>query len=158
MGVSDSSISDDERWMREAIRLAMKAESEGEVPVGAILVKDNTVIGEGSNRPIKNNDPSAHAEILAIRDAAIKIGNYRLPGTTLYVTLEPCTMCAGAMIHARVDRLVFGAYDPRTGVIESVGQVLDQTCHNHKVSYEGGVLQNECSQLLSGFFKAKRAK
>ena len=136
----------------------MKAESEGEVPVGAVLVQGNKTIGEGSNRPINSNDPSAHAEILALRDAATKIGNYRLPDSTLYVTLEPCTMCAGAMIHARIGRLVFGASDPRTGVIKSVNQVLDQSYHNHKVIYEGGVLENECSQLLTAFFKARRSK
>lgn len=158
MGIGNSSSSDDERWMREAIRFAAKAEAEGEVPVGAILVQDDKIIGEGWNRPIKSNDPSAHAEIRAIRDAAANAGNYRLPGTTLYVTLEPCTMCAGAMIHARIKRLVYGAGDPGTGVINSVAQVLDQSWHNHKVIHEGGVLETECSQLLTTFFKSRRSK
>lgn len=150
-------MSDDERWMREAITLAKHAESEDEVPVGAVLVQDGQIIGAGWNSPINNHDPSSHAEILAIRDAGSKLGNYRLPGTTLYVSLEPCSMCAGAMIHARIERLVFGAYDLKTGVIESVDHVLDQPYHNHKVQYEGGVLETECSQLLTSFFKARRS-
>jgi len=148
----------DEYWMREAIRLAEKAASEDEVPVGAILVQDNKIIGEGWNQPIANNDSSAHAEIQALRDAGTKLGNYRLPGATLYVTLEPCTMCAGAIIHARIARLVFGARDLKTGVIESVDKALDQPYHNHKVLYEGGLLESECSQMLTSFFKAKRSR
>jgi len=148
----------DEYWMRKAIRLAEKAESENEVPVGAVLVQDGKIIGEGWNQPIANNDSSAHAEIQVLRDAGKKLGNYRLPGATLYVTLEPCTMCAGAIIHARVARLVFGAHDLKTGVIESADKVLDQPYHNHKVLYEGGLLESECSQMLTSFFKAKRTR
>ncbi|NOY66172.1 MAG: tRNA adenosine(34) deaminase TadA [Gammaproteobacteria bacterium] len=148
---------DDEHWMQEAIKLAKKAELEGEVPVGAVLVLDDKIIGTGWNKPIKNHDPSAHAEIQALRDAGKQRGNYRLPGTILYVTLEPCTMCAGAIIHARIERLVFGAYDCKTGVVESVDHILDQPYHNHKVLHEGGVLEKDCSQQLTSFFKARRS-
>jgi tRNA(adenine34) deaminase len=148
----------DETWMHAALALAKKAEAEDEVPVGAVLVQDNAIIGQGWNRPIHSHDPTAHAEIQAIRNAGISCGNYRLPGTTLYVTLEPCTMCAGAMIHARIERLVFGAYDPRTGAIESVTNILDQPHHNHRLDYLGGVLEGECSMLLKTFFEKKRLK
>ncbi len=146
----------DESWMRAALDLAQQAEAEDEVPVGAVLVQDNQIIGQGWNRPIHAHDPSAHAEIQAIRNAGQGQTNYRLPGTTLYVTLEPCTMCAGAIIHARIQRLVFGAYDPRTGAIQSVAHILDQPYHNHKPTYLGGVLENECAQLLKSFFEKKR--
>jgi tRNA(adenine34) deaminase len=151
-----ASIHEDKVWMQEALVLARKAEEEGEVPVGAVLVQDNKILGQGWNRPVASHDPSAHAEIQAIRHAGSLVGNYRLPGSTLYVTLEPCTMCAGAIIHARIKRLVFGAYDPRTGAIESVAQILDQSHHNHKTEYQGGVMESECSQLLKAFFAAKR--
>lgn len=149
---------DDQYWMQEALTLARKAESEDEVPVGAVLVQDRKVLGQGWNRPVASHDPSAHAEIQAIRHAGKLVSNYRLPGSTLYVTLEPCTMCAGAIVHARIKRLVFGAYDPRTGAIVSVAHLLDQTYHNHKTVYQGGVLESECSQLLKAFFAAKRIK
>jgi len=144
--------------MQEALLLAQKAQEEGEVPVGALLVQDNKILGQGWNRPVASHDPSAHAEIQAIRHAGRVVGNYRLPGSTLYVTLEPCTMCAGAIIHARIKRLVFGAYDPRTGAVESVTQVLDQPHHNHKTAYQGAVMESECAQLLKAFFAAKRLK
>jgi len=150
-------MTDDEVWMQHAIKLANRAAAEDEVPVGAVLVMDNQIIGEGWNKPINNHDPSSHAEIVAIRDAGLRMANYRLPDTTLYVTLEPCTMCAGAMIHARIKRLVFGAYDPRTGSIESVSNVLDLPFHNHRVEYQGGVLKDECGFLLSEFFRQKRS-
>ncbi len=144
--------------MRHALRLAEQAGREGEVPVGAVLVKGDKIIGEGWNRPIQNNDPSAHAEMQALRAAGQNIGNYRLCDTTLYVTLEPCTMCAGAIIHARVARVVFGAYDPKTGAAGSVFNVLDSEVHNHTVEISGGVLQQECAQLLTTFFRARRGK
>ncbi len=152
------SVIDDEAWMREAIHLALHAEEEGEVPVGAILVLDNKRIAQGWNRPVLTHDPTAHAEIQVLQDAGKALGNYRLPEATLYVTLEPCTMCAGAMIHARIKRLVFGAYDPGTGTIESVDQIFDRPHHNHKVEYRGGVLQDECSGLLKSFFEKRRNK
>ena len=142
--------------MREALQQAKRARSLNEVPVGAVLVRDGQLVAAACNGPIGHHDPSAHAEIQVLRKAGEVLNNYRLPGTTLYVTLEPCTMCAGAIIHARIERLVFGAYDPRTGAIESVNKVLDQPFHNHKVSYSGGVLAEECGQLLSDFFRQRR--
>ncbi len=153
-----SSMSSDEAWMRKALALAHKAEGEGEVPVGAILVQDDVIIGQGWNRPIHSHDPSAHAEIQALRSGGYHSHNYRLPDTTLYVTLEPCTMCAGAIIHARIARVVFGAFDPRTGAVESVTNVFDQPHHNHRPDYLGGVLETECSMLLKSFFEKKRLK
>jgi len=149
-------LSTDEQFMQHALFLANKAEQEGEVPVGAVLVKDNEIIGEGWNHPISKHDPTAHAEIMALRDAAEKIGNYRLPDTTLYVTLEPCVMCAGAIIHARVKKVVFGARDPKTGAAGSVFDVLGTDKLNHKVEVESGVLEKECAEKLTAFFKARR--
>ncbi|MDH5190786.1 MAG: tRNA adenosine(34) deaminase TadA [Gammaproteobacteria bacterium] len=146
----------DSQYMQHALSLADKAEQEGEVPVGAVLVKDNEIIGEGWNHPISKHDPTAHAEIMALRDAAERIGNYRLPDTTLYVTLEPCVMCAGAIIHARVRKVVFGARDPKTGAAGSVFDVLGTDKLNHKVEVKSGVLEKECSEKLTAFFKARR--
>ena len=143
-------------WMRQAMTLAQHAESIGEVPVGAVIVKDNELIAEGLNYPIKSNDPTAHAEIVALRAAASKLGNYRLVDTTMYVTLEPCTMCAGALIHARVKRIVIGAMDPRTGAAGSVFNVLNNDKLNHRLEIEQGILEEECSTMLSNFFKNKR--
>ncbi|MDG2364349.1 MAG: tRNA adenosine(34) deaminase TadA [Methylococcaceae bacterium] len=143
-------------YMRHAIRLAHLAESAGEVPVGAILVKDDVVIGEGWNRPIVDNDPTAHAEIMAIREAGEAVSNYRLLDTTLYVTLEPCLMCVGAMVHARVGRVVFGAVDPKRGAIVSALQLSELQFLNHQVPWISGVLSGECSQLLTNFFKQRR--
>ena len=145
-----------EHWMHRALDLAKLAEAKGEVPVGAVLVKDNVVVGEGYNQLITLNDPTAHAEILALRDAATKLGNYRLPGTTLYVTVEPCSMCAGAIVHARIKHVVFGASEPKAGALVSQGCFFEQAFLNHQTRYEGGVLQKECSQQMSDFFK--RAK
>ena len=147
----------DKQWMKKAIALASQAASCGEVPVGAILVKDNEVVGEGFNRSIMDHDSTAHAEVIAIRDAARKTENYRLLGATLYVTLEPCMMCVGAMVHARVDRLVYGAADPKTGVVDSCDQLLGSQYLNHNVSVTRGVLTEECSQQLSNFFRTRRA-
>jgi tRNA(adenine34) deaminase len=147
----------DEFFMREAISLAQSAECLGEVPVGAVVVRDNAIIGRGFNSPIGDSDPTAHAEIAAIRAAARAEGNYRLPGATLYVTLEPCAMCAGAIIHARIARVVYGARDPKTGVHGSVVDLFAVDRLNHHASIEGGILADECSTLLSTFFAARRA-
>ncbi len=146
-----------ELFMRHALELARRAESEGEVPVGAVLVRNGEVIGEGWNRPIGSNDPSAHAEIQALRDAGSRVGNYRLPDTTLYVTLEPCPMCASALIHARVAKVVFGAYDPKGGAAGSVFDLLPPDGRfNHSMECSGGVLQEECSNQLREFFARRR--
>ena len=148
--------SQDQHFMREALALAAAGAALGEVPVGALLVQDGEVIGRGFNCPISTHDPSAHAEMVAIRDAAKAVGNYRLPGSTLYVTLEPCSMCAGLIVHARVARAVFGASEPKAGVVHSRGEFFTQGFLNHRVLVEGGVLGEECSAALSAFFKARR--
>lgn len=146
----------DRRWMAHALMLAQRAAAEGEVPVGAVIVKDDDIVGEGWNRPIGLHDPTAHAEIQAMRNAAENLANYRLPGTTLYVTLEPCPMCAGAMVHARIGRVVFGAADPRSGAAGSVFNLLQGTSLNHQCEVSGGLLAEECGALLKGFFKERR--
>ncbi|OWL91474.1 tRNA adenosine(34) deaminase TadA [Halopseudomonas aestusnigri] len=142
--------------MRLALAEARLAAERGEVPVGAVLVQDGKVIGRGFNQPITSLDPSAHAEMVAIRQAATALQNYRLPGTTLYVTLEPCTMCSGLLIHSRIARLVYGASEPRAGAVASRSQVLDQPWMNHRIQVEGGVLAEECGALLSAFFRDRR--
>ncbi|MES9829441.1 MAG: tRNA adenosine(34) deaminase TadA [Candidatus Thiodiazotropha sp.] len=149
----------DQQFMRQALLLAERAQSQGEVPVGAVVVLEGDIIGEGWNRPIALHDPTAHAEIVALRDAASRMGNYRLPGTTLYVTLEPCPMCAGAIVHARVGRVVFAADDPKGGAAGSVFDLLP-TNHrfNHSVTVKGGVLQQRATDLLKDFFRQKRLK
>lgn len=141
-----------------ALDLAREAGSLGEVPVGAVVVKDGQVVGRGFNQPIGRHDPTAHAEVMALRDAAQTLGNYRLPGCTLYVTLEPCAMCSGAIMHARIGRVVFGAADPKTGVAGSVINLYQEKQLNHHASIEGGVLAEECGALLSSFFAARRQK
>jgi tRNA(adenine34) deaminase len=146
----------DQKWMDEALELARRAEAEAEVPVGAVLVRNNEVIGKGWNSNIGHNDPTAHAEIIAMRAAGLASGNHRLPGCTLYVTLEPCCMCAGAMIHARLDRLVFGASDPKTGAAGGCFDVLRDQRHNHRVAVQGGCRESQCSDLLKSFFRARR--
>lgn len=146
----------DIEWMRHALALARYAEEEGEVPVGAVLVQNGEMIGEGWNCPIAANDPTAHAEIQAIRAASHYLNNYRLVGTTLYVTLEPCAMCAGAIIQARVRRVVFGAFDPKGGAAGSVLNVLPGDQLNHKVESQGGVLAESCGMIISAFFRARR--
>ena len=143
---------DDAGYMAEALSLARAARDRGEVPVGAIVVSDGEIIGRGGNAPIAANDPTAHAEIAALRDAAVALGNYRLPGCTLYVTLEPCAMCAGAILHARISRLVYGARDPKTGACGSVVDLFGDARLNHHATAEGGVLADECGKLLSDFF------
>jgi len=147
---------EDEKWMSFALEQARKAEKEGEVPVGAILVKDNLVIARAHNKPISSNDPTAHAEIQLLRAAGEELKNYRLPGTTLYVTLEPCAMCLGAIMHARVERVVFGAHDPKTGVCGSSENFMEASCFNHKIDLSSGVLENESKQLLKNFFNSRR--
>ena len=153
MGI-DSSI--DERWMALAIEQAKKAEGLVEVPVGAVLVQDDKLITQAHNQPISTNDPTAHAEIKLLRSAGKKLNNYRLPNTTLYVTLEPCTMCLGAIIHARIARVVFGAYDEKTGVCGSCIDLSTSEWFNHSIEIKGGVLANECKNLLQQFFKKRR--
>jgi len=143
--------------MGEALVLARAAQARGEVPVGAIVVRDGAIIGRGGNAPIAANDPTAHAEIAALRDAARALGNYRLPGCSLYVTLEPCTMCVGAILHARIARLVFGARDPKTGACGSVVDLFGEPRLNHHATVLGGVLADECGKLLSDFFSDLRS-
>ncbi|WP_027895924.1 tRNA adenosine(34) deaminase TadA [Zestomonas thermotolerans] len=150
--------SQDEHFMREALALAHEGAALGEVPVGAVLVQGGRVVGRGFNCPISRRDPSAHAEMVAIRAAAAALDNYRLPGTTLYVTLEPCSMCAGLIVHARIQRVVYGTTEPKAGVAVSRGQFFAQEFLNHRVLVEGGVLAEECGAVLSAFFKARRSK
>ncbi|AWM60917.1 tRNA adenosine(34) deaminase TadA [Stutzerimonas stutzeri] len=150
--------SQDERFMREALTLAAQGAALGEVPVGAVLVQDGKIIGRGFNCPISRHDPSAHAEMVAVRDAAQAVQNYRLPGSTLYVTLEPCSMCAGLIVHSRIQRVVYGATEPKAGVVVSRGQFFDQGFLNHRVLVEGGVLAEECGTVLSEFFRQRRQK
>ena len=142
--------------MQHALDLAALAADKEEVPVGAVVVRDGEPLGEGFNQVISAADPSAHAEILALRAAAAKVGNYRLPGATLYVTLEPCTMCAGALVHARIAELVFAAREPRAGVVCSTCHLLDEPWYNHKVNWQEGVLATESAELLRRFFRARR--
>ncbi|QBF25423.1 tRNA adenosine(34) deaminase TadA [Pseudomonas tructae] len=148
----------DQQFMRLALELAAQGAAMGEVPVGAVLVQHGQVIGQGFNCPISGSDPSAHAEMVAIRAAAQAASNYRLPGSTLYVTLEPCSMCAGLIVHSRINRVVYGALEPKAGVVQSQGQFFTQGFLNHRVIFEGGVLAEECGTILSEFFKARRAK
>ncbi len=151
-----TTLADDERYLERALALADAAARLGEVPVGALVVRDGEILGEGWNRPIASRDPTAHAEIVALRAAAAQVGNYRLTGATLYVTLEPCAMCSGALIHARVARVVFGARDPKTGAAGSQLDVLNTTRLNHVVEIRGGVLADAAAAQLQAFFKARR--
>jgi tRNA(Arg) A34 adenosine deaminase TadA len=153
-------LHDDEHWMRHALELAHRAQHEDdEIPVGAVLVSANgEILGEGWNRNITESDPTAHAEVVAMRAAGAKLGNHRLIGTTLYVTLEPCAMCAMAMVHARVGRVVYGASDPKTGAAGSVFDLLTDPRHNHRVEVRGGVLAGEAGQRLTNYFRSKRGK
>jgi tRNA(adenine34) deaminase len=148
----------DEGFMREALGLAREAAAADEVPVGAVVVLDGQIVGRGFNQPILRHDPTAHAEVMAMRDAANRLGNYRLPESTLYVTLEPCVMCSGAIMHARVGRVVFGARDPKTGAAGSVVDLFGEERLNHHAVIKGGVLADECGALLSSFFAARRSK
>ena len=147
----------DEHWMRQALVLAGQGGAAGEVPVGALVIQDDAIIGSGWNRPITSADPTAHAEIVALREAAQRKHNYRLPESTLYVTIEPCTMCVGAMVHARVNRLVFGATEPRAGAVCSHFRLLEaEGIYNHRIEWSQGVLAEECSSLLTAFFRNRR--
>lgn len=148
----------DEDYMRAALEQAREAGAFGEVPVGAIVVYEGEIVGRGFNQPIGRHDPTAHAEIMALRDAAARLGNYRLPGCELYVTLEPCVMCTGAIMHARIARVVFGARDPKTGVAGSVLDLFAETRLNHHARVEGGLLADDCGHMLSRFFAARRNK
>jgi tRNA(adenine34) deaminase len=148
----------DIRFMREALALARDAGAAGEVPVGAVVVRDGEIVGRGFNAPISRHDPSAHAEIMALRDAAERLGNYRLPGCSLYVTLEPCAMCMGAIFHARIARVVYGASDPKTGACGSIIDLPAETRLNYHAEVVGGILADECGGLLSGFFAQRRGK
>lgn len=156
--MSTTASADDGRWMDEALALAREAGARGEVPVGAVVVKDGAVVGRGGNAPIAASDPTAHAEIAALRDAARTLGNYRLPGCELFVTLEPCAMCAGAILHSRIARVIYGARDPKTGVHGSVVDLFGVERLNHHTTVRGGVLADECSGVLSAFFAERRRK
>jgi tRNA(adenine34) deaminase len=151
-------LQNDSAFMRQALDLAQQAASIEEVPVGAIVVANGEVIGRGFNCPIDSNDPTAHAEIVAMRDAAKNLGNYRLSGCELYVTIEPCTMCLGAMVHARIKRVIFGALESRAGAFASNPMLMDADHFNHKVEWSGGVLEQDCSELIKEFFKGRRSK
>lgn len=148
----------DEHWMRHALMLAQRAQDEGEVPVGAVLVLGERVIGEGWNRPIGHHDPTAHAEIMALRQGGVVLQNYRLLNAALYVTLEPCIMCAGAMVHSRIGRLVYGANDEKTGAAGSLIDILRHPGMNHQIEITSGVLAQECAETLSAFFRQRRAQ
>lgn len=149
-------MTDDERWMHAALELARVGRAAGEVPVGAVVVADGGIVGRGYNQPISSHDPSAHAEVMALRDAAARRANYRLPGTTLYVTMEPCVMCAGAILHARVTRVVYGAREYKTGAHGSVIDVFAEPRLNHHCEIVGGVLADACAALITEFFESRR--
>jgi tRNA(adenine34) deaminase len=149
-------VSEDAAWMQIALEQAALAARAGEVPVGALVIKDGQILGQGYNRTLLENDPTAHAEIVALRQAAARLGNYRLIGCEMFVTIEPCSMCAGALVHARLARLVYGASDPKAGAVASVLQVLNHPSLNHKMTVQSGVLVDQCSALLQNFFREKR--
>jgi tRNA(adenine34) deaminase len=154
--VTPDSTANDEHFMSRALELAREAAAAGEVPIGAVLVRDGVILAEGRNRPISDSDPTGHAEMICLRRGGRAADNYRLPGTTLYVTLEPCPMCAGAMVHARVARLVYGARDPKSGAAGSVFALTDSDQLNHRIETVGGVLAEECGELLRAFFRERR--
>ncbi|HUK88629.1 MAG TPA: tRNA adenosine(34) deaminase TadA [Terriglobales bacterium] len=150
-------MSPDELWMEEALREALRAQAAGEVPVGAVVVADGRIVGRGSNRNLTDHDPAAHAEILALRQAGQALGNHRLEQCEMFVTIEPCAMCAGALVHARLKRLVYGAEDPKAGAVHSVLQVLNHPSLNHRMDVTWGVLGGRCAELLQAFFRERRA-
>jgi tRNA(adenine34) deaminase len=156
MSMEEKTPGSDEGFMREALALAREAAQAGEVPVGAVVVKDGEIVGRGWNRPIRTSDPTAHAEIVALREAAARLGNYRLPGCELYVTLEPCAMCVGAMLHARLERVVFGATDPKTGACGGIVCLASEAKLNHQTAFTGGVLAEDCGAILRKFFADRR--
>ena len=149
-------MNEDEKWMSLALKQARKAEKHGEVPVGAVLVKDGLLVAKAHNQPISTNDPTAHAEIQLLRAAGKKLANYRLANTSLYVTLEPCAMCFGAMVHARIERIIYGAHDPKTGVYGSSIDLRNLNCFRDQINVTGGILQHDCSEILHAFFKLRR--
>jgi tRNA(adenine34) deaminase len=151
-------VDPDERFMRAALEQALEAGRRGEVPVGAVVVVDEKIVGAGFNQPIGAQDPTAHAEIVAMRDAAKQLGNYRLRGATLYVTIEPCQMCVGAMVHARVARVVYGTREPKAGAIESAMRAHEHPALNHRITATGGVLEEECRAVIQEFFREKRTE
>jgi tRNA(adenine34) deaminase len=151
-------VDPDEQFMRAALEQALEAGRRGEVPVGAVVVVDGEIVGAGFNQPIAGQDPTAHAEIVAMREAAKRLGNYRLGGATVYVTIEPCQMCVGAMVHARVARVVYGTCEPKAGAIESAMRAHEHPALNHRMTATGGVLEEECRQMIQGFFREKRAQ
>jgi len=151
-------MNEDAKWMQRAFELGKKAKEHEEVPVGAVIVHENKIIGEGWNQPISSQDPTAHAEIIALRDAGNNVGNYRLPDATMYVTLEPCSMCAGAIVHARLAKVVLAVADPKTGACGSVFNLLQTDELNHKVEIDKGIMEDECRLLIQTFFKEKRKK
>jgi tRNA(adenine34) deaminase len=153
---ADPSLTPDELWMQEALRAAQRALDAGEVPVGAVVVLDGRIVGQGWNRNLTDADPTAHAEVIALRQAGATVGNHRLGGCELFVTIEPCAMCAGAMVHARLQRLVYGADDPKAGAVHSVMQVLNHPSLNHRMEIKGGVLAGRCAELLQAFFRERR--
>jgi len=157
LGNAPPTRSEDERFMRAALDLARRARERGEVPVGAVVVLDDAIVGEGFNQPIAAHDPTAHAEIVALRDGARRIRNYRLTGATLYVTIEPCQMCVGALVHARVARIVYGACEPKAGAIESAMRAHEHPSLNHRLVAVGGVLEDECREMIQGFFEERRS-
>jgi tRNA(adenine34) deaminase len=146
----------DQYWMQLALEQAQLAAAAGEVPVGAVLVRDNEIIASGFNQPISGCDPTAHAEVVVLRAASTQLSNYRLPDTTLYVTIEPCTMCVGALVHARIKRLVYGATEPRAGAVVSANKLLEGERFNHRIEVEGGVLAEQCGAILTAFFRDRR--
>jgi tRNA(adenine34) deaminase len=146
----------DELWMHEAIRCAQRALEAGEVPVGALVIQEGKIVGRGFNRTICNNDPTAHAEVIALREAGITVGNYRLSDCDLFATIEPCAMCAGALVHARIRRLIYGADDPKAGAVHSVMRVLNHPGLNHKIDVRAGVLAGQCAEILQEFFRTRR--
>jgi tRNA(adenine34) deaminase len=156
MGNDRLAATTDELWMEEALRAAQRALEMGEVPVGAVVVCDGKIVGRGWNRNLTDSDPTAHAEIIALREAGAAVGNHRLGDCELFVTIEPCAMCAGAMVHARIKRLVYGADDPKAGAVHSVLQVVNHPQLNHKMAVHGGVLAGKCADLLQEFFRARR--
>jgi tRNA(adenine34) deaminase len=151
-----ASVNSDELWMQEALRQAQRALQAGEVPVGAVVVCNARVVGRGFNRNVVDHDPSAHAEIIALREAGAAVGNHRLGECELFVTIEPCAMCAGAMVHARIRRLIFGADDPKAGAVHSVMRVLNHPALNHRIEITGGVLGGQCAEVLQEFFRSRR--
>jgi tRNA(adenine34) deaminase len=154
--MTDNMHHDHEFFMGEAIKQALKADALNEVPVGAVVVKDGVIIGQGFNQPITASDPSAHAEVMALRNAGLSLENYRLVDADLYVTIEPCTMCSGAIVHGRIKRVIFGALEPKAGVAVSQGNIFENSYFNHQVEVIGGVLADECSQVVQNFFKRRR--